>query len=266
MIDSHAHLDFPQFDEDREQVIGRAREAGITTIVNVGADLVSSQRSVGLAERYPFIYAAVGIHPHDADALDESVINTLRTMARHPRVVAIGEIGLDYYRTLSPRDRQVDAFERQLELAESLKLPFIVHDRDAHDAVMSTLEAMATGPGSLRGVLHCFSGDVSMADRALELGLHISVGGPVTFRNARLLPDVVREIPLSRLLLETDCPYLAPHPYRGKRNEPAYLLLVAQAVATLKGVSVSEVQRTTSRNVRVLFGLDSDTSGWKDTQ
>jgi TatD DNase family protein len=256
LIDSHAHLDFPQFEEDREQVIDRAREAGITAIINVGADLASSQRSVDLAERYPFIYAAVGIHPHDADSVDESAIGTVRTMARNPRVVAIGEIGLDYYRDLSPRDKQVDAFERQLRLAESLRLPFIVHDRDAHDGVMSILEATADGPGPLRGVLHCFSGDVSMANRALELGLYIAVGGPVTFRNARLLPDVVREVPLSRLLLETDCPYLAPHPYRGKRNEPAYMLLVAQAVATLKGVSVSEVQRTTSDNARVLFGLD----------
>lgn len=266
MIDSHAHLDFPQFEEDREQVIDRAREAGITEIINVGADLVSSRRSVELAERYPFIYAAVGIHPHDADSLDESVLDEVRTLAMHPKVVAIGEIGLDYYRDLSPRERQVDAFERQLELARSLELPFIVHDRDAHDEVMSILEATAGEQGSLRGVLHCFSGDVSMANRALELGLQISVGGPVTFRNARLLPDVVREVPLSRLLLETDCPYLAPHPYRGKRNEPAYVVLVAQAVATLKGVSVSEVQRTTSHNARVLCGLGWEANSGKDAQ
>ena len=256
MIDSHAHLDFPQFDEDREQVIDRAREAGITTIINVGADLPSSRRSIELAERYPFIYAAVGVHPHDADTLDEAGFGGVQAMARHPRVVAIGEIGLDYYRDLSPRDKQVEAFERQLTLAETLDLPFIVHDRDAHDDVMTILEGKAAGRGSLRGVLHCFSGDVPMAHKAVELGLHISVGGPVTFRNARQLPDVVREVPLSKLLLETDCPYLAPHPHRGKRNEPAYVLLVAQTVAALKNVSVTEVQRITSRNVRELFGFD----------
>ena len=256
MIDSHAHLDFPQFDEDREQVIDRAREAGITTIINVGADLPSSRRSIELAKRYPFIYAAVGVHPHDADTLDEAGFGGVQAMARHPRVVAIGEIGLDYCRDLSPRDKQVEAFERQLTLAETLDLPFIVHDRDAHDDVMTILEGKAAGRGSLRGVLHCFSGDVPMAHKAVELGLHISVGGPVTFRNARQLPDVVREVPLSKLFLETDCPYLAPHPHRGKRNEPAYVLLVAQAVAALKNVSVTEVQRITSRNVRELFGFD----------
>jgi TatD DNase family protein len=265
VIDSHAHLDFPQFDGDREEVIARAGEAGVKTIINVGADLVSSQRSVDLADRHPSIYASVGIHPHDALALDDSVLERLRDMARHPRVVGIGEIGLDYYRDLSPRDMQLEAFERQLDLADELELPFIVHDRDAHDAIMSTLERRAAGREALRGVLHCFSGDETMARKALELGLYVSVAGPVTFHNARRLPDVVQEVPLSRLLLETDCPYLAPHPHRGKRNEPAYVLLVAERVAALKGVSVAEVEKTASDNARDLFGLHiNETDGRKD--
>ena len=254
MIDSHAHLDFPQFDADREQVIARARAAGVQAMVNVGADLASSRRSIDLAERYPFIYAAVGVHPHDATTLDDAALAQLRDMARHPRVVAIGEIGLDYYRDLSPRDVQLEAFERQLALAHELHKPFIVHDRDAHDTIMAVLRRRAGERGPLRGVLHCFSGDVTMSQEALDLGLHISVGGPVTFQNARKLPDVVRAVPLLRLLIETDCPYLAPHPYRGQRNEPAFVTLVAQAIATLKGLSLAEVARVTSQNVGDVFG------------
>ena len=257
MIDSHAHLDFPDFDEDRQQVILRAQRAGVTTIINVGADLESSRKSVKLAEQHQFIYASVGVHPHDAKALDETALAEIEQMSRHPRVVAIGEIGLDYHWDLSPRDVQRDAFERQLALAEGRDLPIIVHDRDAHADVMSILSEHAGTDGALRGVLHCFSGDVAMADQAIELGMHIAVGGPVTFRNPRHLPDVVRQIPLSRLLLETDCPYLAPQPHRGTRNEPAYVLLVAQKVAELKRISVVEVQETTSRNVRELFGLET---------
>lgn len=256
MIDSHAHLDFPQFDKDREQVIDRAKEAGVKAIINVGADLQSSRRSIELAEKHPFIFAAVGIHPHDADTLDKSAFREIEEMAKHPKVVAVGEIGLDYYRDLSPRDKQQEAFESQLELTEALGLPFIIHDRDAHGDVMATLRKSIGKSSRLKGVLHCFSGDTSMAWQAIKLGLYISVGGPLTFRNARQLPDVVREVPLSNLILETDCPYLAPEPYRGKRNEPAYLLLVAQAVADLKNISVAEVRRVTSENVRELFGLD----------
>ena len=257
MIDSHAHLDFPDFDEDREQVIDRARQAGITAIINVGADLESSRKSIKLAEQYPFVYASVGVHPHDAKTLDDAAFAEIEQMSHRSRVVAVGEIGLDYHWDLSPHDAQRDAFERQLMLAECRGLPIIVHDREAHDEVMAILEDRAGSSGSVRGVLHCFSGDVSMAHRALELGLHLAVGGPLTFRNPRFLPDVVRQVPLSRLLLETDCPYLAPQPYRGKRNEPAYVLLVAQKVAELKDISVAEVQAETSHNVCELFGLET---------
>jgi len=255
--DSHAHLDFPQFDVDREQVIDRALIAGVSRIINVGADLASSARSLGLAEQYAFIYASVGVHPHDADTLNEASLDTLRAMAAHPRVVAIGETGLDYYRDLSPRDKQLDAFERQLDLAESLGLPVIIHDRDAHDAIMAVLSKRVKDGHAVRGVLHCFSGDLAMAQQAIAMELYISVGGPVTFQNARRLPEVVQNIPLPSLLLETDCPYLAPHPHRGKRNEPAYVALVAQKVAALKHVSLEEVKQVTSKNVQDLFGLDT---------
>lgn len=256
MNDSHTHLDFPQFDGDREQVIARAQEAGITRMINVGAGLLSSERSVELAERYPCIYASVGIHPHEADTLNDASFAALRTLAARPRVVAIGEIGLDYYRNLSPREDQKDALERQLDLAESLGLPVIIHDRDAHDDVMAALQRRVGGGRALRGVLHCFSGDLSMALKVIEMGLYISVGGPVTFKNARKLPEIVQSIPITRLLLETDCPYLAPHPYRGQRNEPAYVFLVAQTVAALRNVSTAEVQRVTTQNVQDLFDLD----------
>jgi TatD DNase family protein len=255
LIDSHAHLDDAAFDADREQVLARARQGGVEIIVNVGADLESSRRSVALAEAHSFIYAAVGVHPHDALTLDAASLATLRDWARSPRVVAIGEIGLDYYRDLSPRDAQRAAFEQQLDLAEELGLPVVVHDRDAHGDVAATIEGR--GPGRLRGVLHCFSGDADLAARVVEWGWYIGVDGPVTFQKARHLPDVVRRVPLSRLLLETDCPYLTPHPYRGRRNEPAYLVWVAEAVAKLKGVSLAELERVTSQNARDLFGLDT---------
>ena len=265
MIDSHAHLDFPQFDADRDEVIDRACEAGVAVIINVGADLISSQRSIGLAERFPFIYAAVGIHPHEAGSWNEETYRQVREMAQHPRVVAIGEIGLDYYWDHSPRDRQSEAFETQLALARELDKPFIVHDRDAHSDIMSMLHREVEKQGTLSGVLHCFSGDTAMAHEAIDMGLYIAVGGPVTFQNARKLSEVVEDIPLSRLLLETDCPYLAPHPHRGKRNEPAYVRLVAERVAALHKVDVTEVDAVTSENVAALFGVDACTMGWKGT-
>ena len=251
LTDTHAHLDFPQFDDDREEVIARALAAGVGIIINVGADLASSRRAVALAEAHPQIYAAVGVHPHDAKTLTEEVLTELRELARHPQVVAIGEIGLDFYRDLSPRDVQRQAFERQLALARELDKPVIIHDREAHAEVMDTLRRWQ----GLRGVLHCFSGSLEMARRAVELGFYISIAGPVTFKNARRLPEIVRQLPLERLLIETDCPYLAPHPHRGERNEPAYVRLVAEAVAEIKGLPLEEVARVTTANTQTLFGL-----------
>jgi TatD DNase family protein len=278
LIDTHTHLDFPHFDSDREHVIERAANAGVRAIVNVGADLASSQAAVALAEAYPQVYAAVGVHPHDAKTLTGEMLEELRALASHPKVVAIGEIGLDFYRDLSPRDKQRQAFKQQLALAHEVGKPVVIHDRDAHAEVMATLRRWACPevppeldegrsrrvedshpPSAIShqpmGVLHCFSGDLAMAQEAIELGFYISIAGPVTFKNARRLRELVRQLPLEKLLVETDCPYLTPHPHRGKRNEPAYVKLVAQEVARIKGLSLEEVARIISDNARALFAL-----------
>ncbi len=268
LIDTHAHLDFPQFDADRPAVIERAGVAGVKAIVNVGADLISSRRAVALAEQYPSIYAAVGMHPHDAKKLDGATLAELRDLAQHPKVVAVGEIGLDFYRNLSPRDVQRRAFQAQLAWAARLGKPVIIHDRDAHDEIMDILAGWAAGlesspPAASQvghlagrlGVLHTFSGDLAMAGRAIDLGFYISISGPVTYKNARRLPDIVPALPLNRLLLETDCPYLAPHPHRGKRNEPAYVRLVAERIAALRGITYDELARATTANAQHLFGF-----------
>jgi len=264
LLDTHAHLDFPEFDADRQEVIARAQEAGVEMIVNAGAGLEASQAGVALAETYPQVYAAVGIHPHEAETLNESVLTELRTLARHPKVVAIGEIGLDYYRDYSPRPVQRQAFQQQLALARELGKPIIIHDREAHQDVMNILRQWvregyrpsATSHQPI-GVMHCFSGDLAMARQAVEMGFCISIAGPVTFTNARRLPELVRLLPLERLVIETDCPYLTPHPHRGKRNEPAYVRLVAEAIAQIKGIPLTEVARITTANARALFGLES---------
>jgi TatD DNase family protein len=228
VIDTHAHLDFPRFDADRQAVIERAHAAGVAAMVNVGVDVASSRRAVALAGKHSSIYAAVGMHPHDAKKLDGASLAELRELAQGPEVVAIGEIGLDYYRNLSPQDVQRRAFRAQLAWAAKLGKPVIIHDRDAHDEVMDMLADWAPGldrsplAGRL-GVLHTFSGDMAMAERAIDLGFYISISGPVTYKSARQLPEIVRTLPLDRLLVETDCPFLAPHPHRGKRNEPAYV-------------------------------------------
>jgi TatD DNase family protein len=255
LTDTHTHLDFPQFDNDRERVIERASTAGVKAIINVGADLASSQAAVVLAEVYPQVYAAVGVHPHDAKTLTKEVLEELRVLASHPKVVAIGEIGLDFYRDLSPRDKQRQAFKQQLALASKAGKPVIIHDREAHKEVMATLRRWVEGSYESVGVLHCFSGDLAMAQESIELGFYISIAGPVTFKNARGLRELVRQLSLEKLLIETDCPYLTPHPHRGKRNEPAYVKLVAQEVARVKGLALADVARTTSDNAHSLFAL-----------
>ncbi|MCR4407461.1 MAG: TatD family hydrolase [Anaerolineae bacterium] len=261
LIDTHTHLDFPQFDHDREEVIARSLAAGVEIIVNVGADLASSRASVALAEQYPAIYAAVGVHPHDAKAVSERELGKLRELATHPKVVAIGEIGLDFYRDLSPREVQRQVFRQQLALAAEIGKPVIIHDREAHGEVGDILRGwirdlpahspLARHPGTL----HCFSGDLEMAKEMVELGFFIGVDGPLTYLNARRLPEIVRALPLECLLIETDAPYLPPHPYRGQRNEPAHVRLVAEAIAHVKTIPLDEVARTTTNNARVLFGL-----------
>jgi TatD DNase family protein len=258
LVDTHVHLDFEQFDQDREAVLRRAFEAGVTWLVDVGADLASSRRAVALAMREPRVWAAVGIHPHDADTVTPPALDELRALAMGPRVLAIGETGLDYYRDLSPRPRQRDAFAAQLALAQELGLPVIVHDREAHADALSILRAAARAGNELRGVLHCFSGDPDFAREVLDLGFYVGIDGPVTYPGARTLSEVARLVPLERLLLETDSPYLAPQARRGKRNEPAYVRLVAERVAELRGLSPEEVGRVTSDNACALFNPDRE--------
>jgi TatD DNase family protein len=266
IVDTHAHLDFDQFDRDRQAVLERARAAGVAAIVNVGADLDSSRRAVQLAGEYDMVYAAVGMHPHDAKALDGAVLAELRDLARHPKVVAVGEIGLDFYRDRSPRDMQRRAFRAQLAWAAKLGKPVVIHDREAHDEILEILADWAGGMAASSlagrlGVLHTFSGDLSMAERAMEMGFYISISGPVTYNNARQLPEIVRALPLDRLLVETDCPFLAPHPHRGKRNEPAYVRLVAERIATLKGIPYDDLAGATTANARRLFNLSNTELG-----
>ena len=238
LVDTHAHLDFGQFDADREAVIRRATQAGVAAIVNVGTDPASSRRAVQLADQHEMIYAAVGMHPHDARRLDGAALAELRDLAQSRRVVAVGEMGLDYYRDRSPRDVQRRAFQAQLAWAAKLDKPVIVHDRDAHQDIIHILADWAGKVNSPSlagrlGVLHTFSGDLAMARRAIELGFYISISGPVTFKNAQRLHTLVRALPLDRLLVETDCPFLTAHPHRGERNEPGYVRLVAEAIAEI---------------------------------
>lgn len=262
LTDSHTHLDFPQFDADREAVIERAREAGLVAIVNVGTSLSSSRAAVTLAERYDFIYAAVGIHPHDAKTVTPEVLAELRTLARHPKVVAVGEIGLDYYRDLSPRDVQRRVFADQLALAAELALPVVIHSREAHDDVLAALRGwsgLPPGGGTEggTGVLHSYSAGPERLEEVLGLGFSIGISGPVTFPKANRLRAVAAAVPLERLLVETDCPYLTPQPYRGRRNEPAYVRYVVEAVASARRMPAEAVARAATDNARRLFSIPS---------
>ena len=252
LFDSHAHLDDEKFDADREEVIARAFEQGVTGIINVGACMASSARSVALAAKYEGIYAGVGIHPHEAQHAQETDYEQLAVWSKQDKVVAIGEIGLDYYYDLSPRDLQRTVFVRQIDVARQMDMPLIIHDRDAHGDILDVLKKEAKG---LRGVLHCFSGSLEMAKEIIKLGFYISIAGPITFKNAAKLPEIAASIPLERLLIETDCPYLTPHPHRGKRNEPAYVKLIAEQVAALRGLELPALSKATSENVKRVFRL-----------
>jgi TatD DNase family protein len=254
LVDTHAHLDGKRFADDLDETLQRAAQQGISTILTVGCDLESSRRSIELAERYPQIYASVGIHPHDAVIADKNGLTELRRLATSSgKIVAIGETGLDYYRDRAPRDIQQKAFARQIQLARELKLPLIIHDRDAHEDVLRILreeEAAEVG-----GVLHCFSGDLKMARECVELGFYISFPGTLTYPNNEALRDVARALPIDVMLVETDCPYLTPQPWRGKRNEPAYVRATAEYLAELKGLTLADVARITSLNSHRLFGI-----------
>jgi TatD DNase family protein len=251
LIDSHAHLDFHQFDGDREAAIARAQEAGLVAIVNAGTSLESSRAAVALADRIDFIYATVGIHPHDAKTANRAALTELRALAQHPKVVAVGEIGLDYYRDRSPRPTQRQAFADQLALATELDLPVVIHSRDAHDDVLDTLHDW-----NGIGVMHSYAAGPERLEEVLAMGFYISISGPVTFKNAGQLQDVAAKVPLDRLLIETDCPYLTPEPHRGKRNEPAYVHYVAQTIARIRNVTPRKIGLATTDNARRLFGID----------
>ena len=252
LFDSHAHLDDEKFDEDREEVIARSLQNGVTGIINAGSCMASSAQSVALAAQYDNIYAAVGIHPHDAKSAQEADYAQLAAWAQLEKVVAIGEIGLDYYYDFSPRDLQRTVFIRQIDVARQMDMPFIIHDRDAHGDILDVLKKEAKG---LTGVLHCFSGSLEMAKEVIKLGFYISIAGPVTFKNAAKLPEIIKNVPLERLLVETDCPYLTPHPHRGKRNEPAYVKIVAEQVAQLREMELADLAKYTTENTKKLFKI-----------
>lgn len=254
LIDSHAHLTDARFQDDFAEVVARAQANGVNTMINVGCDLPTSRVAVAQAEQNTGFFAAIGIHPHDAKTANAQVLQEVKELAAHPKVVAIGEIGLDYYYNHTPPAQQLLALRQQIRLARELALPIIVHDRDAHEDVLAALrEEKAQEVG---GVMHCFSGDLDFAHHCLELGFYISFAGTVTFRKAGVLPQVVQQVPLERLLVETDCPYLTPVPYRGKRNEPANVLHVAAKVAELRQLELADVAEITSNNARQLFALD----------
>ena len=254
LIDSHAHIYGHEFSADFDEMLKRAEDAGVGEIVVVGADLESSRAACELAARHPQLYAAVGIHPHDAGRVTEKCYDLIREMAlASPKVVAIGEIGLDFYRDRSPRHLQEEVFRRFIRLARELELPVIVHDRDAHDRVMTILrEEEASEAG---GVLHCFSGDIQMARECIAMGFYISIPGTVTYANNEQLREVIRGTRTEHLMVETDCPYLSPVPHRGKRNEPALVRITAEKVAELKDLSLEDVGRITSLNSRRLFRI-----------
>ena len=253
LIDTHAHLEMSEFNDDREEVIKRAREAGVEYIVTIGTTVESSRDAVLLAEKYEFIYAAIGIHPHEVKDILHPAYDILRHFAKHKKVVAYGEIGLDYHYERSPRNDQKRKFRDMLREARELKLPVIVHDRDAHEDTLQILSEEWSP--ELGGVMHCFSGDAAMAARLIEMGFAISIAGPVTFPKAEGLREVVKQIPIEHLLIETDAPYLAPQPMRGKRNEPAFVRHTAEMIAQVKGLTFDDVARITSFNAMQLFGI-----------
>lgn len=254
LFDTHVHLNADQYEEDLQEVIDRARQDKVDNMVVVGFDRKTINRAMELVEKYDFLYAAVGWHPVDAiDMMDEDLA-WIEDLASHEKVVAIGEMGLDYHWDKSPKDVQKEVFRKQIRLAKKVKLPIVIHNRDATADVVEILkeeEAKEVG-----GIMHCFTGSLEVAKECMDMNFYISFGGPVTFKNAKKPKEVVKEIPMDKLLIETDCPYLTPHPYRGKRNEPAYVRLVAEQVAELKNVTIEEVAEKTTANAKKLFGIN----------
>ncbi len=254
LFDSHAHLNDERFEEDRDEVIRRAQEQGVSRILNIGFNRETIETTLSLAEQYDFIYAAVGWHPHDAATMTDEDLKWIRSLTEHPKVVALGEMGLDYYRNHSPREVQDAVFRRQIRLAREVGMPIVIHNREADRDVLRVLRE--EGAEEVGGVMHCFGGDWAMVQACLEMNFLIGLGGPVTFKNARLPKEIAAQVPLDRLLIETDAPYLAPHPHRGKRNESGYVRLVAEKIAELRGISFEEVARQTAANACRLFRIE----------
>jgi TatD DNase family protein len=286
LLDSHTHIDMREFDADRDRVLQRAREAGVAAVIDIGIDVASSEAAIALAEKHSDVFATVGIHPHDASKVTDAAIGRLEELAKHPKVVAVGEIGLDFYRNRSSKESQVHAFKRQLELASKSRLPVVIHSRNANDEVFEILREYTmkyrqspvspnlggnnvgaihelslrnTGVGAESesrpvGVLHCFSGDAELGRKYIDMGFLLSFAGPVTYPKSTAA-GVAKEIPLDKLLIETDCPFLTPQAHRGKRNEPAYVSYVAAKIAEVKGVPAESVAETASANAIKLFRL-----------
>lgn len=256
LFDSHAHIDAKRFDEDRDDVIKRAKANGVQLIMNPGVDLESSKKAIALADKYREVYAAVGYHPHEAKLMDDTILKLLKSMASHEKVKAIGEIGLDYHYDHSPRKIQKEWFIKQIRLAKELNLPVIIHDRDAN---ADTLTILKREDAFKNGVLmHCYSGSKELAEEYIKLGAYISLAGPVTFKNAKKPKAVAKVVPLNRLMIETDSPYLTPEPNRGKRNESAYVEYICNQIAQLKGVSFDTVARETTANAKRFFRIDEE--------
>ena len=252
-IDSHAHIQLDRFDSDRSLVIERAKNSQVSIILVVGFDISTSHLAVELADRYDHIYATVGLHPHDAKRFTPQTLREIALLAEHPKVVALGEMGLDYHRNLSPKSVQKRVFEEQLDLATQLDLPIVVHNRNAFDDILSILE---NRPQLTGGVLHCFSENTKSMDRVIDVGFHIGIGGPVTYKKSQDLKQVVKVMPADSFLIETDCPWLAPQLRRGKRNEPAYITEIATKIAELRQVTIESVGQTSSQNFRKLFSIE----------
>jgi TatD DNase family protein len=257
LIDTHTHLDDARYDTDRDAMIARAREAGVDAFVTIGCDLATSRAAVGMAQRYPFVYATVGVHPHEVKHISDGWYDELRRLAAHPKVVGYGEIGLDYHYNHSPPKLQRERFREQVLLAREIRKPIVVHTREAQEDTIAILREEHAG--EVGGVFHCFSGDAWLAKDALDLGFYLSFSGVLTFQNATMLREIARTVPRDRLLIETDCPYLTPVPHRGKRNEPAHVRLVAEKLAELTATEgaggMEAIARITSANARRLFKL-----------
>ena len=253
LFDSHAHLDDNKFCADREEIIQKIKESGVEYVVNIGDDISSSRKSIILAKRYPFIYATVGVHPHNVENMTENDIEELKLLASEEKVVAIGEIGLDYYYDNSPRELQKKWFKRQIELALELSLPIAIHNRDSNEDCMQILRGYDIK--KIGGIMHCYSGSSEMAKELVKMGLCVSFAGPVTFKNNRRGVETVREIPIENILIETDCPYLAPEPKRGTRNDSSNVRYVAEKIAEIKGMTFEEVAKITRDNAKRVYKI-----------